>query len=265
MARTPEHSRAKSDLKRAVTEANTWNALAYSDIRSKYRLSTFGSLWITLTTGSLAVAIGLIYGQFFGVDIRSYLPYFTASYITWILISSVINEASTTLIGSGNLIKSSQMPILFYVLRMLQRHLYIAGHNVIVVVGVWLVLRWEVGFYALLSIIGLVLCHLFLVGLSLVISIVCVRYRDVPPLIQALTQFLFFATPIIWYPEQLRFGEIVLRLNPVAYMLMVVRDPLLGRPTEPMTWIVAALVAVFSLLFGATVYIHYRRRIAYWV
>ncbi len=30
----------------------------------------------------MALAIGLFYGQFFGQDMHSYLPYFTASFIT---------------------------------------------------------------------------------------------------------------------------------------------------------------------------------------
>lgn len=265
MASPAAYVRAKSDIRRAFTEAHIWNALAWADIRSKYRLSTLGSLWITLTTGSLAVGIGVIYGQFFGVDVSEYLPYFATSFITWIFISSVINEASSTLIGSGNMIKSSQMPILFYVLRMVQRQFVIGAHNFVVIIGVWLFLRWELTPYTLLSLVGIAITYMFLAGVSVVIAVICVRYRDIPPLIQALTQFLFFATPIIWQPEQLRFGEVMLHLNPITYMLMVVRDPILGRPTEPVTWIIAVLLAAAALLAGAAVYIRYRRRIAYWV
>src|SRR5688572_29283074 len=103
MAKNYAEDRARTDVVQSVTNARVWSALALADIQSKYRLSTLGSLWITLTTGSLAVAIGLIYGQFFGVDVSEYLPYFSASYITWIFISSVINEASSVLIGAGNL------------------------------------------------------------------------------------------------------------------------------------------------------------------
>src|ERR1700732_4946146 len=97
--------RAVRDLRDVIARSMIWSSLASADIRSKYRLSTFGSLWITLTTGAMVLAIGLFYGQFFGQDMRSYLPYFTASYVTWTLISSVLGEASLTLVGSGNLIR----------------------------------------------------------------------------------------------------------------------------------------------------------------
>ena len=257
--------RALGDLRDVVVRSTIWSSLAHADIRSKYRLSTFGSLWITVTTGAMALAIGLFYGQFFGQDMHSYLPYFTASYITWSFIASVFGEASTTLVGSGNLIKSSQMPIVFHIMRMMQRNLIIALHNAIVLAAIWPFVRWTLYPSALLSLVGLVLLYLFLVGVSAVIGIICVRYRDIPPLIQVLIQFLFFLTPIIWYPEQIKFGTELLKLNPLSYMLMIVRDPILGRPVELQTWFAAIGLCAASLIAGSLMYVRFRRRIAFWV
>jgi ABC-type polysaccharide/polyol phosphate export permease len=257
--------RSKADLKNTILQARVWNSLAFADIRSKYRLSTFGSLWITLTTGALALAIGLIYGQFFGQDVTSYLPYFTASYITWMFIASVVSESATTFISSGNLIKSSQMPIAFYVLRMLQRNLIIVAHNAIVLLAIWPFVRWHVGPEAILSLLGLALLYFFLAGASLVIAIACVRYRDIPPLIQVFTQFLFFASPVIWYPEQIKFGKFVLEFNPIAHFLAVVRDPILGRPIHAEDWMFATGFAALSLAAGSLMYLRFRDRVAYWV
>jgi ABC-type polysaccharide/polyol phosphate export permease len=265
MTSSTRSGRAVRDIRDVVARSTIWSSLAHADIRSKYRLSTFGSLWITLTTGALALAIGLIYGQFFGQDMHSYLPYFTANYITWTFIASVVGEASVTLIGAGNLIKSSQMPIIFYVLRMLQRNLIVALHNAIVLAAIWPFVRWSLYPSAVLSLAGLVLLYLFLVGTSTIIAIVCVRYRDIPPLIQVLIQFLFFLTPIIWYPEQIRFGAVILKFNPVAYMLIVVRDPILGRPVDIQTWMIAIGLAAASLIAGAFMYVRFRHRIAFWV
>src|SRR3954462_12530009 len=96
MASSIDADRALRDLRDAILRPTIWASLAYADIRSRYRLSTFGSLWITVTTGALA----LVYGQFFSQDMHSYLPYFTASYITWTFIAGVIGEASVTLVGA---------------------------------------------------------------------------------------------------------------------------------------------------------------------
>lgn len=213
----------------------------------------------------MALAIGLFYGQFFGQDMHSYLPYFTASIVTWTFISSVLSEASLTLVGAGNLIKSSQMPIVFHIMRMLQRNLIIILHNSVVLVAIWPFVRWSIYPSAVLSLVGLALLYLFLVGTSTIVGIICVRYRDIPPLIQVLIQFLFFLTPIIWYPEQIKFGAAFLKLNPLMYMLTIVRDPILGRPVEIQTWIIAVGLSAASLLLGSLMYVRFRRRIAYWV
>src|ERR1700676_5441984 len=174
MQSTIDTERAVRDLRDVFVRSMTWSSLASADIRSKYRLSTFGSLWITMTTGAMVLAIGLFYGQFFGQDMHSYLPYFTASYVTWSFIASVFGEASTTLVGSGNLIKSSQMPIVFHIMRMMQRNLIIVLHNAIVLVAIWPFVRWSLYPSAVLSLVGLVLLYLFLVGVSAIISIICV-------------------------------------------------------------------------------------------
>lgn len=257
--------RARDDLVRAMKDAYVWNSLAFADIRSKYRLSTMGSLWITMSTGALAVGIGVLYGQFFGQDVSKYLPYFAAGYIVWIFASSIISESSTVMIEASGLIKGTSLPIVFHVLRMIQRHLIIFAHNFLVVIAVWIYFKWPIGPSAMLAVFGLACCYLFMVGASIIIAILCVRYRDIPPLVSALTQFLFFASPVIWYPEQLKFGSIVLTLNPINYFLATIRDPLLDRTLNVGNFIVAPLLAVVSLALGALFYIRYRGRIAYWI
>jgi ABC-type polysaccharide/polyol phosphate export permease len=148
---------------------------------------------------------------------------------------------------------------------MLHRNLIIVLHNTIVLIAVWIFIRWSVHPSAVLSLAGLVLLYLFLSGTSVIVAIICVRYRDVPPLIQVLIQFLFFLTPVIWYPEQIKFGADLLKFNPLTYMLMIVRDPILGRPVDIQTWVIAVSLTAASLIAGALMYVRFRRRIAYWV
>jgi len=52
-------------------------------------------------------------------------------------------RGSLTLVGAGNLIKSSKMPIVFHVLRMLHRNLIIVLHNAIVLEAIWPFVRWS--------------------------------------------------------------------------------------------------------------------------
>jgi ABC-type polysaccharide/polyol phosphate export permease len=257
--------RAWSDLSAIVTNSFVWRALAWADIRSKYRFSTFGTFWITLSMGVSAVSIGLIYGQFFGLELRVYLPYFTAGMIIWTFIASAISEATQTLIGASAWIKGASLPISFHIMRMLQRNFIVMLHNMVILGLLWLYFRWELKPEALLSLVGLGITYIFLIGASMIIAYACVRFRDIPPAVQALMQFVFFASPIIWQPEQLKFGQFLLQWNPIVYLLAVTRDPLIGRPVGPADFAIALLLALASLAVGALVYRRYRGRVAYWV
>jgi len=58
---------------------------------------------------------------------------------------------------------------------------------------------------------------------------------------------------------------VILALNPIAYMLMIVRDPVLGRPITLETWLGAILLTVVSIAVAVFMYRRFRSRIAYWV
>lgn len=262
---TSSRARALHDLAGIVDRGYVWRALAFYDIRSRYRFSMLGTLWIVMSTAVTAVSVGLIYGQFFGQDIGQYLPYFTAGLIVWTFISTVLNEASGTLIAAGNLIKSTRVPITVHIMRMLHRNFLVFLHNLMILAGVWLFMAWQLHASMVAAVAGLALLYTFLGGVAVVIAFVSVRYRDIPPMVAAGTQFLFLASPIIWHQESVRFGAGILALNPIAYFLRVVRDPLLGQSVPLATWSVAMLLTVASVGLATLVYLTYRDRIAYWV
>ncbi len=56
--------------------------------------------------------------------------------------------------------------------------------------------------------IGLLVVYVAVVSGSMVVSMICVRYRDVPPVMTSLLQLLFFISPIIWVPENIKGGEL---------------------------------------------------------
>lgn len=257
---TPDH-----DLKRCWRDRHVWGLLALNDIRAQYRHSTLGTLWITASTAVFAITIGVIYGQFFGTEISEYLPYFAIGFIIWTYLSGAVNEATRTLIGQSSLIQTSRLPLIFHVLRMLAKNTIVFAHNAVVLIIIWLWFRWDIGLEALWAIPGFALLFLTMFGLSLTLAIMCVRYRDIPPLVQAVTQFVFFASPIIWYAEQVKVAQALVWMNPVTHFLAVVRDPLLGRSIDVGSLAAATGITVIALVIAIAVYRRYRDRVPFWV
>ena len=248
-----------------VLHSMTWRALAWVDIRSKYRRTKLGPWWLTLSNGLMALGIGLVFGGFFGNDMRTYLPFFIIGMTVWGFISSALNEAAVVLVQSGELIKATRLPLAVYVMRSVQRNFLIFLHNILIVPVIWVFVPWPLEWSMLLAVVGMGLIFIFAGAASLAIAIVCVRYRDIPPLIGMAVQFLFFVTPIIWMPEQMRTGKLVVTLNPLGYMMSVARDPLLGRPVAPEAWAIAAAAGLLSVAVATAFYLRYRNRVVYWV
>ena len=257
--------RAVDDIRPIFVRNRTWRDLATVDIRSKYRRTFLGPWWITASHGLFALTIGAVSGKFLGADMRTYLPYFITGITIWNFVSGTVNKSCGTLVSSSGLIKATSLPIGFHVMRMIQRNFIIFLHNSAIIPLVWLAYPWALGPSALLSILGLAAIYAITASTSLIVAIVCSRYRDVPPVVAAILQILFFVSPIIWTPEQLHRGHVILALNPVTHFLAVTRDPLLGRPVAIKSWIVVAGVTAVVFATAALVYARYRNRVVFWV
>jgi lipopolysaccharide transport system permease protein len=256
--------RCRAEIAPFVTRHVTWRALAAGDIRSKYRRTLLGPWWITATNAFTALIMGLVAGRFLGADMKTYLPNFMVSMTIWGFISSSIGESCYTMINAGGMIKAVDMPILIHVMRMVQRNLIIFLHNIAVIPFIWLVYPWHVGIVAILSVVGLLIVYVFVVSVSVIVSMICVRYRDIPPIVAAILQLLFFISPIIWSTSQVKGDDLILTLNPIAHLLAITRDPIMGVRPSLTNW-VGALGSV-AVLTAAMVYIYtrYRTRVVYW-
>jgi len=256
--------RCRADMAPFYTRNVTWRALAAGDIRSKYRRTLLGPWWITATNAFTALIMGLIAGRFLGADMKSYLPHFMVSMTIWNFISSSLNESCYVIISAGGMIKAVEMPLLVHIMRMVHRNLIIFLHNMAIIPFIWLIYPWPIGFQTLLAPVGLLIIYIAVVAGSMVTSMVCVRYRDVPPVMASVLQLLFFVSPIIWVPDRIKSGELFVALNPVAYLLAVTRDPIMGASPHLMTWIGAVGFTAVSAVAMAYIYTRYRSRVVFW-
>ena len=54
-----------------------WLHLGWQDIKQRYRRSVLGPFWITIATGTTAVAMGGLYSKLFKLELSEHLPYVT--------------------------------------------------------------------------------------------------------------------------------------------------------------------------------------------
>lgn len=246
-------------------------SLALLDTRLRYRRTTLGPFWVTLSFGIFVLAVGMVYSHVFGnptgASSAGYLPYFAIGMLVWTWAAATITEGCAVFIQSGGLIKTLRVPLLLHVYRMLGRNLVLFAHNALVIILLWLALQWPLGWSIASGLVGIVLCLLTLFGVTLVVAILSTRFRDLQQIVGTALQLLFLASPIIWPTGSVRGGraQFLLDYNPVYYMIEVVRGPLLGEDPSVATWLVAILIAATSVATGLMLHARLRHRVAYWL
>jgi ABC-type polysaccharide/polyol phosphate export permease len=250
----------------AFRNRNPWLLLGWFDVRQRYRRSVLGPLWLTLSTAILVGILGLLWSSLFKMNIKEYMPYFTIGHVTWGFMVMQVNDSCTGFSQFEHIIKQTRLPMATYTLRLLTRNVAIFAHNslVIVVVLTFVGSGWSWNALYFIPAFALLLGSLF--GVSVITAVLCTKYRDMQPIIQNITTIAFFVTPIMWKPDLLGPSrEWIATLNPIAHLLHIVREPLLGHTTNMTSWIWSIAIAVVVNAIALLLLDRYSKRIAYWL
>ncbi|WP_186365987.1 galactan export ABC transporter permease subunit Wzm/RfbD [Corynebacterium sanguinis] len=260
------------DLVRGWRQHELWLQLGWQDIKQRYRRSTLGPLWITIATGVMALALGLLYSMLFQISVREFLPHVTVGFIIWGFIAGCIKDGSDIFIENEGLIKQLPSALSVHVYRLVWRQLLFLAHNMVIWVLLVVVFDIPLSWNTLLAIPALALLVINGVWVTMLFGIIATRFRDVAPLLESMVQLLFYVTPIVWTTQTLKEqgGEVAQRariaeLNPLYHYLEIVRAPLIGKETDLYHWGIVGACTVVGLLLALLVMRQWRFRVPYWV
>jgi lipopolysaccharide transport system permease protein len=123
------HALAVQDLRDAIALWRLCWTLSWLDIKLRYRGSTLGPLWLTLSTAVMVGALGLLNSALFGVPLRDYLPFLALSLVLWGFLSGLIGDACLCFTSVEGMIRSVRMPFSLYAGQIVLRNLLILAHN----------------------------------------------------------------------------------------------------------------------------------------
>lgn len=264
--------KAFDDLVRGWGQHELWLQLGWQDIKQRYRRSTLGPLWITIATGVMSLALGLLYSMLFQISVPDFLPHVTVGFIIWGFISGCIKDGANVFIENEGLIKQLPSALSVHVYRLVWRQLLFLAHNMIIWLLLVLIFRIHLGWNFWLFLPGLLLLVVNGVWVAMFFGMIATRFRDVAPLLEALVQLLFYVTPIVWTTRTLKEqgGAVEKRamlaeINPLYHYLEIVRAPLIGQPVAGYHWLVVLACTVVGVLVTLLAMKRWRFRVAYWV
>jgi ABC-type polysaccharide/polyol phosphate export permease len=256
---------AADDLRTGVSCWQLSQFLAWQDIKQRYRRSTLGPLWLTLSFGVQMLTMGVLSAFLFNLPITKSLPFVCAGMLFWSLITQMITEGATLFVTASRYITQIKSPLTIFVLQAIWRNVFVTAHNAVIYIVIALTLAVIPGPSLLLWPFGFILVIICLTWIALVTAVVSARYRDVPLMIQNILGVVFWFTPLIYFPEQLGTKRFIADYNPLTHIIALVREPLLGGAPSLNDWLIVLALAVIGWTGTFLFFARFRARVVYWL
>lgn len=256
---------AAADVRDGLVSWRLSQFLAWQDIKQRYRRSTLGPIWLTLSFGVQILTMGFLSAALFGNTISKSVPYVCAGMLFWSLITQMINDGANLFVSSSRYITQIKSPLTIFLLQVVWRNVIIAGHNAMIYIIIAMAFLVVPGASMVLWLPGLALILVCLSWMALVAAVVSARYRDIPVMIQNILTILFWLTPLMYFPEALHRHRYIVDYNPFTHMIALVREPLLGGTPTLNDWLVVLGLTVFGWLGTFLFFARFRARVVYWL
>jgi len=202
-----------------------WNltyTLAATDFKLRFFGSALGYLWSLARPLLLFGTLYLVFTQIvrFGDEVKDYPACLLSSIVLFTFFSEATSRGVNSLVERENLLRKIRFPRLVIPLSVALHSLFNLGLNLIVVLalvlasGITPTLDW-------LQVPLMIAMLVFLTtGVTMLISALYVRFRDLQPIWEVVLQLLFYGSPVIYVittmPESV---QKLAMYNPIAVVL----------------------------------------------
>jgi ABC-2 type transport system permease protein len=248
---------------------------AVTEFKRVYFGTVLGYLWSLIRPLMLFGVLLFVFTQVFRVgsdDVEHYAVYLLIGIVLFTFFQESTSNSVTSVVAAEGVVRKTQFPRLVIPLSTVLTGLFNLGLNLVIVVVFLLAFGVDPTWSWFLFPIAVAFLFLLTVGVSMALSALYVRFRDIAIIWVVAAQVLWYATPIL-YPVDFK-GETFERLmmiNPIAVILEQTRVWVLAEPEAPTAvqaahgWLglLPALVIFLSVCsFGAWIFSREAPRIA---
>jgi ABC-type polysaccharide/polyol phosphate export permease len=201
------------------------------------------------------------------VKIPNYPVYILSGIITWNLFVQSSAAGAASILNNAGLLTKIRLPRVIFPLSAVVNNLVNFGFAVVAFLLVVLVTRAPLHWEMLLLPVVLLPLVLFAAGWSMLVSSLCVFFRDLQYMLDIGLQALFYLTPILYDPTSLP-GKAawIVQVNPMAKFIHLVRNALYsGEIPNLQTYAVAMGMGLVMFLIGWISFQRSQRKFIYWL
>jgi len=204
--------------------------LVSRNLKIRYRKSFFGMLWTLLIPAGMAIMYYLIFHHVLKVQIENYLLVIIGCIVPWTFFSNSLGTGTEMLVSNYTLLNKVKLPPQSLIFSDASTHMLNLILGIPVIIATKLLMGSDFTFKIFQFIPLMVALFLIAYALSIIFGIVYVYFRDLKYVITLLTQFWFYATPVMYQvdmvPEKFRF---LMHLNPVGFLFTGIQKSLVSN------------------------------------
>ncbi|OFW97535.1 MAG: phosphate ABC transporter permease, partial [Alphaproteobacteria bacterium RIFCSPHIGHO2_12_FULL_66_14] len=204
----------------------------WRDVAVRYKQTVIGIAWAFIRPFMTMVVFTVVFGKIAKLPTEGAAPYAVmvfAGLLPWTLFASVLGEASTSIVGSSNLISKVYFPRLIVPLSTVLVALIDFLVSLVILAGLMFWYGVVPGWQILLLPVFVMLALLCSIGPALWAAAVLVKYRDFRFIIPFVTQIGLYISPVGFsgkiVPEQ---WSLLYSLNPMVGIIDGFRWCILG-------------------------------------
>jgi lipopolysaccharide transport system permease protein len=253
----PVNTRVIQELKELWQSRELFYFLAWRDMKTRYAQAAIGAGWAIIQPLLTTIIFTVVFSYWAKIpsDGLPYPIFAYAAILPWTLFARSLERSTLSVVSEGGLIKKVYFPrlIIPVVSTFINLVDFAVGFTILIIMMLWYQLWPTWGILAL----PLFICMAVMTSLSvsLWLSAINVKYRDVASVVPLLTQLWMFASPVLYpssiVPERL---QSLYALNPMAGVIEGFRWALLGK--QPPNWfmVMISLCAVSALFMAGVVF-----------
>lgn len=247
---------------------NLLGELTRKTVKLKYRNSWLGIFWSFLQPLLNMIVLSVVFSGIFGrgnKNIICYPVYLFSGRLLYEFFTTATKQAMTSFRRNAAIIKKVYVPKYMYPFSSILSSFVTLAISMLCYIMVWVFFKvtgWAGGsgliisWHAILIVVPMFLLLVFSTGVGLILSVLCVYFRDIEYIWDVLMKLLMYMLPILYHIKSMPgYLRPFIRVNPLYSMIEMFRQCLMyGELLNPKMLLYAIGTSIVMLIIGIAIF-----------
>lgn len=197
--------------------------LVVKGIKLKYRRSYLGLVWTLLEPLLTTIVLAFVFGELLGND-KPYFPvYILTGRLLYSCFSSTSKVAMRSIRANQAMIKKVYVPKYLYPLSTIIYNYVLFLLSLIILAALAIFYKVPMTWHVIEVFIPLIILFVLCVAAGLILSTVCVFFRDLEYLWEVIVMLIMYCSAIFYYVDRMGAAKHVIKFNPLYCIISNVR------------------------------------------